>query len=107
MNQENLEKKYPVRLEVDYPVENSKTLALLGIPFFFIKLVFLFPHMVILYFLNIASLVAVWISYWAILFTGKYPKGFFRFVVGVMRWQARVNAWLYSLTDKYPPFDIE
>ncbi len=107
MEQENSKKEYPVRLEVDYPQESSKTLALLGIPLFFIKSILLIPHIVILYFLNLALLVIAWLSYWFILFKGKYPKLFFDFMVGVMRWQVRVNAWLYSLVDKYPPFDIE
>lgn len=101
------EKNYPVRLEVDYPEKSSKVLALIAIPWFFIKILLLIPHFIILYFLNLASLVAVWLSYWAILFTGRYPKAFFRFVVGVLRWHIRVTSWLYSLTDIYPPFDID
>ncbi len=100
-------KDYPVKFEIAYPEKSSKGLALLGIPFFFIKSLLLFPHMVILYFLNLASLIVVWMGYWAVLFTGKYPKVFFKFVAGIMRWQIRVSAWLYGLTDKYPPFDIE
>jgi hypothetical protein len=46
----------------------------------------------------------IFISFWAILFTGKFPRGFFDFVVGFMRWQNRVTAYLSLLRDEYPPF---
>ena len=45
------------------------------------------------------------IAWFAILFTGKYPRGMFDFVVGLFRWQMRVNAYLLLLTDAYPPFN--
>ena len=99
-----MEEKYPVTVEVGYPESSSRILALIAIPFFIFKGILLIPHMIILQFLQIAAMVAVWFAYWAILFTGKYPKVLFDFVVGVTRWQTRTSAWMFSLTDKYPPF---
>ena len=63
------------------------------------------PHYIILWFLYIAVIVAVIIAWFAILFTGRYPRGLFDFVVGVFRWSLRVNAYVLLLTtDRYPPF---
>lgn len=98
---------YPVKFEVSYPERSSRLLAVLGILWFFPKAILLIPHGIILWFLGIASFVAVWFSYWAVLFTGRYPKSFFDFIVGVMRWQNRTGSWMYGLTDKYPPFKLE
>ena len=65
------------------------------------------PHYVVLFFLSIASVVAVVIAWFAILFTGRYPRDLFRFVVGVLRWSNRVNAYAFALvTDEYPPFRL-
>jgi hypothetical protein len=65
------------------------------------------PHYIVLFFLSIAAFV-VWIIAWfAILFTGRYPRGLFDFIVGVMRWTLRVEAYAFLLiTDKYPPFSL-
>lgn len=104
MNGENLE--YPVKFEVRYPEKSSRILALVAIPFFFIKAILIIPHGIVLYFLGIAAGIAAWFAYWAILFTGRYPKSIFDFVVGTTRWQLRVNAWFLSLTDKYPSFSL-
>jgi len=66
------------------------------------------PHMIVLAFLGIAVLVVTIIAWFAILFTGNYPKGMFNFVVGVMRWGFRVMGYaLLLVTDKYPPFSLE
>ena len=64
------------------------------------------PQMVVLYFVGIAAGVIIFISWWAILFTGRYPKGLFDFVSGYFRWVTRVNGYYYLLTDKYPPFGL-
>ena len=61
-----------------------------------------------LFFLDIAALVAVIVAWLAILFTGRYPRGVFDFVEGVARWHNRVTAYAFILvTDKYPPFSLE
>jgi hypothetical protein len=65
------------------------------------------PHYVVLAVLAIAVVVAVVIAWFAILFTGRYPKGLFEFVVGVGRWALRVQAYaLLLVTDRYPPFTL-
>jgi hypothetical protein len=65
------------------------------------------PHYVVLFFLWIAAIVVVIIAWFAILFTGRYPRGMFDFVQGVIRWGARVVAYAFVLvTDRYPPFSL-
>lgn len=102
-----MQEEYPVKFEVEYPEESSRLLALIGIPWFFIKIVALLPHIIIVSVLGAVAGFSAWISLWAILFTGKYPRSLFDFVVDVQRWQNRVNAWMFSLTDKYPPFSLK
>src|SRR3954467_6152521 len=65
------------------------------------------PHYIVLFFLWIATVVAVLIAWFAILFTGRYPRGIFDFVEGVFRWGQRVIAYAVLLvTDRYPPFSL-
>ncbi len=63
--------------------------------------------MFLLYFIAIAAGVIAFIAWFAILFTGKYPKGMFDFFVGYMRWSTRVNGYMYLLTGKYPLFALD
>jgi len=66
------------------------------------------PHYIVLFFLFIAAVIIVIISWFAILFTGRYPRDFFDFVTGVLRWWIRVVAYAFVLTtDRYPPFSLE
>jgi hypothetical protein len=66
------------------------------------------PHYIVLAFLWIAAVVCVIIAWFAILFTGRYPKGFFDFVVGVYRWSLRVLTYALLLTtDRYPLFSLD
>jgi hypothetical protein len=65
------------------------------------------PHYVVLFFLDIAAVVVVIVAWFAIVFTGRYPRGMFDFVVGVGRWHNRVVAYAFTLaTDRYPPFRL-
>jgi hypothetical protein len=65
------------------------------------------PHFVALFFLGIAAFVAVVVAWFAILFTGRYPRPLFDFVGGVIRWSNRVTAYaLILVTDQYPPFRL-
>jgi hypothetical protein len=65
------------------------------------------PHYIVLFVLSIGAFVAVVIAWFAILFTGRYPRGLFDFVEGVIRWQTRVIAYAFTLvTDAYPPFRL-
>ena len=65
------------------------------------------PHYIVLFFLDIALLVGVIIAWFAILFSGRYPKGIFNFAEGVIRWHDRVLGYAVLLvTDRYPPFRL-
>jgi len=65
------------------------------------------PHYIVLFFLHIALVVVVIIAWFAILFSGHYPRGLFEFVEGVIRWDNRVLAYAFILvTDRYPPFRL-
>lgn len=65
------------------------------------------PHYVALIFLGIAAVVVVIIAWFAILFTGRYPRRLFAYIEGVIRWQIRVLAYAFLLTtDRYPPFRL-
>ncbi len=72
-----------------------------------VKWLLAIPHYIVLFFLAIGAIVAVIIAWFAILFTGRYPRGLFDFVVGVMRWSNRVTGYaLVLVTDQYPPFSL-
>jgi len=72
-----------------------------------VKWLLAIPHYIVLAFLVFAAVVATIIAWFAILLTGRYPKDLFEFVVGVMRWFLRVNAYAFLLvTDRYPPFSL-
>lgn len=65
------------------------------------------PHYIVLVVLGLAAVVCVIIAWFAILFTGSYPRSLFDFVVGVLRWGLRVSAYAFLLvTDRYPPFQL-
>ena len=65
------------------------------------------PQLVVLYFLNIAAVVLVFVGWFAALFTGRLPESFASFLLGYLRWRVRVEAYLFLLTDKYPPFSLD
>ncbi|TME87157.1 MAG: DUF4389 domain-containing protein [Chloroflexi bacterium] len=72
-----------------------------------VKWLLAIPHYIVLFFLGIGAIVAIIIAWFAILFTGKYPRGLFDFVVGVLRWSNRVTGYAFVLvTDEYPPFTL-
>ena len=92
-----------VALEMAYPdVENDLAR---GMPL--VKWLLAIPHYVVLFFLSIAAVVVVILAWFAVLFTGRYPRGMFDFVEGVLRWHNRVIAYaLILITDEYPPFRL-
>jgi len=93
-----------VHLEIDSP--NVEADLQRGMPL--IKWFLAIPHYIVLAFLVTGAVFAVIIAWFAILFTGQYPKGLFDYVVGVGRWGLRVNAYAYLLvTDQYPPFSLD
>ena len=72
-----------------------------------VKWLLVIPHLIVLAFLWIAVFVVVIVAWFAILFTGRYPRGMFDFVEGVIRWGQRVVAYAFTLvTDRYPPFSL-
>ncbi len=92
----------PVKFSIEYPEKLSRGLLLLKT--FFGWLYVLIPHGFLLFFYSIAACVVTFVAWWAILFTGKFPKGMFDFLVGYQRWSNRVNAYMFFMTDVYPPF---
>jgi hypothetical protein len=73
-----------------------------------VKWIIVFPHYIVLGFLGFAAAVCIVIGWFAIIFTGRFPRGLHDFVVGVFRWQLRVMAYAFLLvTDEYPPFSMQ
>jgi hypothetical protein len=92
-----------VRLDFPYPDASRELNRWLPL----VKWLLAIPHYIALFFLYIAVVVVVIIAWFAILFTGSYPRGLFEFVEGVIRWQNRVVAYAFILvTDRYPPFSL-
>jgi hypothetical protein len=92
-----------VRLEYPYPDAERDLNRWLPL----VKWLLAIPHYIVLFFLWIAAFVVVVIAWFAILFTGRYPRGMFDFVEGVIRWHNRVTAYaLVLVTDNYPPFRL-
>jgi Domain of unknown function (DUF4389) len=72
-----------------------------------VKWLLAIPHYIVLFFLWIGAIIAVIVAWFAILFTGRYPRGLFDYVIGVARWHNRVIAYaLILVTDRYPPFRL-
>jgi uncharacterized protein DUF4389 len=72
-----------------------------------VKWILALPHYFVLFFLGLGVIFAVVAAWFAILFTGSYPRSLFDYVVGVLRWSNRVNGYAFSLvTDAYPPFSL-
>lgn len=94
-----------IHLDVDFP-ENVPQDLNRWLPL--VKWLLAIPHYLVLLVLSIAAVVAIVIAWFAILFTGTYPRGIFDFVVGVGRWGLRVQAYAFLLvTDRYPPFRLD
>ena len=105
-----LDDRYPstdeqqsVRFEIPYPDAPRDLNRWLPL----VKWLLALPHYIVLAFLWLAAFFVVLFAWFAILFTGRYPRGAFDFVVGVGRWQARVAGYaLLLVTDRYPPFAL-
>jgi hypothetical protein len=92
-----------VHLEIDYPDVERDLNRWLPL----VKWLLAIPHYIALIVLWLVAFVAVVVAWFAILFTGRYPRALFDFVVGVYRWSLRVEAYaLLLVTDRYPPFSL-
>ena len=97
------DERQSVRLEIPYP--DARTELNRWLPL--VKWLLAIPHYVVVAFLVLAALFVVIFCWFAILFTGRFPRGAFDFLVGVGRWQNRVTAYAFLLaTDRYPPFRL-
>ena len=92
-----------VHLDIDYPDVEADLNRWLPLVKWFLAI----PHVIVLIVLAVGAVFAVVIAWFAILFTGRYPRGLFDYVVGVTRWGLRVQAYAALLvTDRYPPFSL-
>jgi hypothetical protein len=92
-----------VHLDLDYPDVKEDLNRWLPLVKWFLAI----PHYLVLIVLIVASVLAVIAAWFAILFTGRYPRRLFTFVEGVMRWGLRVQAYsMLLVTDRYPPFKL-
>ena len=92
---------YPVHVDADDQAAASRWLWL-------VKWLLAIPHYIVLFFLYVFAFFVVVSAWFAILFTGRYPRGAFNFVEGVGRWHNRVVGYALTLvTDRYPPFRLD
>jgi hypothetical protein len=93
-----------VHVEMDYPDARQDLNRWLPLVKWFLAI----PHYFVLIFLGIGAFFAVIIAWFAVLFTGRYPRGIFDFVEGLFRWGARVQGYAFLMvTDRYPPFSLD
>ncbi len=97
-------KKTDPRVVFDIPYPESLSRGHLLLRTFFGWLYCAIPHGLVLLFRGIATFVLMILAWWAVLFTGKYPKSWHEFNVGTLRWNLRLNIYLLFLSDQYPPF---
>ena len=92
-------------VQLDFPYPDAKRDLNRWLPL--VKWLLAIPHYIVLFFLYLATIVVVIAAWFAILFTGRYPRGIFDFVEGVIRWHNRVVGYAFILvTDRYPPFSL-
>ncbi len=92
-------------VQLDFPYPDAKRDLNRWLPL--VKWFLAIPHYIVLFFLYLAMIVVVIGAWFAILFTGRYPRGIFDFVEGVIRWHNRVVGYAFILvTDRYPPFSM-
>lgn len=105
-NVNQIRSPYPVSLRIPQQERYSRWLALATLLLMIPKILILIPHLIVIYVLGIAAFFAFVIAQVVVLFTGKYPRSLFDFVTGYIRWHSRVSAYIFGLTDSYPPFQL-
>jgi hypothetical protein len=90
----------PARLSATPPERLSRLLI-------FVKWLLAIPHFIALFFIGIAAMFVGIAGFFAVLVTGRWPEGMRNFLVGTMRWSTRATAYIYFMTDVYPPFSLE
>jgi hypothetical protein len=90
---------YPASVEIAYPSELNRWLPL-------IKWLLVIPHLVALFFIGIGAFFVLVYGFFAVLFTGRWPRGAFDYLVGTLRWALRVIVYFHLMTDAYPPFSL-
>ncbi len=90
---------YPAGFEISYPSELNRWLPL-------IKWLLAIPHFIALFFVGIGAFFVLIFGFFAVLFTGRWPRGAFEYLVGTLRWSYRVLAYHHLMTDAYPPFSL-
>ena len=98
--------EYPVEIPVAKPENPSQGWAVAGI-FVAPKFLVAIPHFVVLVFLGIGAVLAMWFGFIVAAVTGRLPAGIQDYLVGVLQWQLRVFAWIAGLVDEYPPFSLD
>jgi hypothetical protein len=105
-----MDDRYPATDEqqavrLDYPYPDVPTQLNRWLPL--VKWFLAIPHYIVLFFLEIGAIVVAIVAWFAILFTGRYPRGAFDYIEGVIRWHVRVSSYAFILvTDEYPPFRL-
>jgi Domain of unknown function (DUF4389) len=92
---------YPAELVLDAPEKPRDRVTVA------FRIILAIPQLLAVWVLGMAWFLATVIAWFAILFTGRYPRGLYDFSVGVLRWNTRVEAYLLLLHDEYPPFSLE
>ena len=90
---------YPAGFEISYPEELNRWLPL-------VKWLLVIPHFIVLIFVGIGAFFVAIYAFFAVLFTGRWPRGAFDYMVGTFRWAYRVVAYYHLMVDPYPPFSM-
>jgi hypothetical protein len=93
-----------VVFDIPYPESSNRLTVLLRT---LLAPLFILPHYLCLIFIGIGSYFVMFLAFWIVLFTGKYPKGMHDYMVGFLRWALRLGAYMNYMTDTYPPFSMQ
>jgi hypothetical protein len=91
--------RYPAGLELAHPPQLNRWLP-------FVKWLLLIPHYIALWFVGLGAVFVAIFAFFAVLVTGRWPRGAFDYLEGTLRWAFRVGAYLHLMTDAYPPFSL-